>query len=361
MKIFDKSFTQQEPIPEDAIDRALAVLRSGRLHRYNTLPEETSETALLERDFARYHGSLYCLACTSGGYALHIALRSVGVGPGDRVLCNGWTLAPVPGAIYNAGAGVVLVETTNDCTIDLDDLAEKAKGSGAHYLLLSHMRGHLVDMDRLMAVCAEYDLCLIEDCAHTMGARWGDKLSGSFGVVACFSTQTYKHMNSGEGGLLVSDDAEIMARAVMHSGSYMLFDRHGAAPAAEAFDTIRYQTPNLSGRMDNLRAAILRPQLADLDRQCQRWSDLYRVLEDGLGRTPGCAPPKPSTAGTLRGQLHSVLGAGSSTLPASNAWSRDVSGAAFSSNGSVRHNPGATPAVTIAGVIWVSRPPCQEP
>jgi dTDP-4-amino-4,6-dideoxygalactose transaminase len=294
MKMFDKSFTQQEPIPDDAIDRAVAVLRSGRLHRYNTLAEETSETALLEQDFARYQGSRYCLACTSGGYALQIALRSVGVGPGDRVLCNGWTLAPVPGAIHSSGAEIVLVETAADCTIDLDDLAAKAKSSGARYLLLSHMRGHLVDMDRLMEVCTAYDLCLIEDCAHTMGARWGDQLSGSFGVVACFSTQTYKHLNSGEGGLLVSDDAEIMARAVVHSGSYMLFDRHGAAPDAGVYDSIRYQTPNLSGRMDNLRAAILRPQLADLDRQCQRWNALYRVLEAGLGKLPGVRLPHRS-------------------------------------------------------------------
>ena len=78
-----------------------------------------------------------------------------------------------------------------------------------------------------------------------------------------------------------------MARAILLSGSYMLYPRHRAAPPPEAFETLRYLTPNISGRMDNLRAAILRPQLADLPRQCARWNALYRVLEAGLAETPG--------------------------------------------------------------------------
>ncbi|MEL7131557.1 MAG: DegT/DnrJ/EryC1/StrS family aminotransferase, partial [Pseudomonadota bacterium] len=79
----------------------------------------------------------------------------------------------------------------------------------------------------------------------------------------------------------------VAAKAVMMSGSYMLFERHLAAPPKEAFDDIKYDTPNISGRMDNLRAAILRPQIADLATQCQRWNDRYYTLEDGLRDTPG--------------------------------------------------------------------------
>ena len=80
--------------------------------------------------------------------------------------------------------------------------AAKARASGAGHLLLSNMRGHLCDMDRLMRVAKECGLTVIEDCAHTMGARWNGTRSGNFGNIGCFSTQTYKHMNSGEGGLL---------------------------------------------------------------------------------------------------------------------------------------------------------------
>ncbi|WP_299962786.1 aminotransferase class I/II-fold pyridoxal phosphate-dependent enzyme [uncultured Roseobacter sp.] len=282
---FTGSFTQQEPIPEAGIDAALAVLRHGRLHRYNTAAGEISETALLEQEFAATVGSRYCLAVASGGYAMTTALRALGVKPGDRVLSNAFTLAPVPGAIAAVGAEPVFVGVTEDLTIDLDDLA--AKAGRAEVLLLSHMRGHICDMDALMALCNAVGIRVIEDCAHTMGAAWNGVPSGRFGAVGCYSCQTYKHVNSGEGGFLVTDDADLAARAVMLSGSYMLYERHLAAPPREAFEQIRYETPNISGRMDNLRAAILRPQVADLAAQCARWNDRYRRLEAGLRDTPG--------------------------------------------------------------------------
>ncbi|KPP87091.1 MAG: putative pyridoxal phosphate-dependent enzyme apparently involved in regulation of cell wall biogen [Rhodobacteraceae bacterium HLUCCA08] len=285
MEIFTGSFTQQDPIPDEGIAAALQVLRHGRLHRYNTAPGEVAETALLEEEFAALTGAKYCLAVASGGYALATALRACGVQPGDRVLTNAFTLAPVPGAIAGLGAVPVFVGVTQGLVIDLDDLA--AKLPQARVLMLSHMRGHICDMDALMALCDAAGVTVIEDCAHTMGARWNGTLSGRHGRMACYSTQTYKHVNSGEGGLLISDDAAAMARAIMLSGSYMLFDRHRAAPPPEAFATIRYETPNISGRMDNLRAAILRPQLRDLEAQCARWNDRYRVVEDGLADTPG--------------------------------------------------------------------------
>ena len=128
--------------------------------------------------------------------------------------------------------------------------------------MLSHMRGHIADMDAIGAICDEFGITLIEDCAHTMGARWKGVRSGNFGKVAAFSAQTYKHINSGEGGLLTTDDPEIAARAIIMSGSYMLYGSHGAAPDEEVFRKIRLETPNYSGRMDNLRATLLRGQLA---------------------------------------------------------------------------------------------------
>ncbi|MGI3209765.1 DegT/DnrJ/EryC1/StrS family aminotransferase [Roseovarius tibetensis] len=284
-EVFTGSFTQQEPIPDDGIAAALDVLRSGRLHRYNLAGDETGEVALLEQEFAAYTGARYALAVTSGGYAMACALRALGVGPGDRVLTNAFTLAPVPGAIASVGAVPVFVGVTQELTIDLDDL--EAKAGAADVLMLSHMRGHLADMDRLMAICEAHGITVIEDCAHTMGAAWRGIPSGRWGRVGCYSTQTYKHMNSGEGGLLVTDDDAVMARATLLSGSYMLYARHGTVPPEATFDAAKYDTPNVSGRMDHLRAAILRPQLRNLDAQCEKWNARYRVVEDGVRGTPG--------------------------------------------------------------------------
>ncbi len=300
--VFTGKFTQQEPIPEAAIEAAVAVLRSGRLHRYNLIGEEEGEVSALEREFVAFTGAKYALAVASGGYAMGCALRALGVGHGDKVLSNGFTLAPVPGAIASVGAEPVFVETTEALTIDIDDLALKAQASGAKVLLLSHMRGHICDMDRLMEVARTHGLQVIEDCAHTMGAAWKGVPSGRHGVIGCYSTQTYKHMNSGEGGLIVSDDPDIMARAIMLSGSYMLFGRHSVGPSVDRFENVKYETPNVSGRMDHLRAAILRPQLADLPAQVARWNALYRTMEDGLRNLPGLKiidrPPQESIVGS---------------------------------------------------------------
>jgi dTDP-4-amino-4,6-dideoxygalactose transaminase len=299
-EMFTGSFTQQEPIPETGIEAAVAVMRHGRLHRYNTVAGEVAQTVLLEQEFAAYTGMKYCLGVASGGYAMATALRAVGVKAGDAVLTNAFTLAPVPGAIAAVGAVPVFVGVTEALVLDLEDLADKA--GAARVLLLSHMRGHICDMERLMAICDAAGITVIEDCAHTMGAAWNGKASGTWGKVGCYSCQTYKHMNAGEGGLLVTDDAQVAARAILYSGSYMLYHTHRAGPPPEAFEQVRYETPNISGRMDNLRAAILRPQLADLDARCARWNARYHAIEDGLRDTPGlrliARPPRETIVGS---------------------------------------------------------------
>lgn len=293
---FTKPFTQQEAIPEAGIERAVEVMRGGRLHRYNTLAGETAEAALLEREYAAYMGQRYCLACTSGGYALHIALKAAGIEPGEPVLSNAFTLAPVPGAIDNAGGKPLLVEINPDYCVDLTHLETMMQQSKARFFMISHMRGHIADMDAVLALCRQYQVTLIEDCAHTMGASWNGKKSGTFGKAACFSTQTYKHLNSGEGGLLTTDDDEIMARAIIYSGSYMLFDRNGTLPPADVFDDVMLDTPNYSGRMDNLRASILRAQLPQLDENCARWNKRYRALESRLQQNTQIQLPARSAA-----------------------------------------------------------------
>ena len=292
--VFEKPFTQQEPIDEATIARVGEILRGGRLHRYNTNSGEVSEAALLEREYADWQGAKYCLACASGGYALQVALRAAGLQAGDKVLANAYTLAPVPGAIHNAGGVPVFVEIGEDWCIDAEDFRTKAEASGAKFLMLSHMRGHIADMDAVVAICDEFEITLVEDCAHTMGARWKGIRSGNFGRVAAYSAQTYKHINSGEGGLLTTDDPEIAARAIIMSGSYMLYGSHGAAPDESVFAKVKLETPNYSGRMDNMRAAILRGQMAGLEDNVRRWNLRYQALEAEMAPCEKIVvPPRP--------------------------------------------------------------------
>ncbi|KLN59611.1 aminotransferase [Kiloniella spongiae] len=286
-KVFTKPFTQQEPVPSAAISRITEILATGRLHRYNTIKGEISDASMLEKEFAEWQGTQYCLATTSGGQAMQISLRAAGVKPGTKVLANAYTLAPVPGAIHATGGIPVFVDIDDNWHTDINDLEEKAKDSGAQYFMLSHMRGHIANMERIVAVCKKYSITLIEDCAHTMGAKWKGKRSGNFGDIACFSTQTYKHLNSGEGGFITTDNPEFAARAIVNSGSYMLYGSHGAIPSENIFKKVRLESPNCSARLDNIRAAILRAQLPLLEENILRWQSLYEALEEGFRAIPG--------------------------------------------------------------------------
>ena len=280
---FTRDLTQPEPIPAEGIARALELMQSGRLHRYGETGGRGSETALLEEEFAASVGAKYCVAMNSCGVTLFAALKALGVQPGDAVLTSAFTLAPVPGAIAHANARAVLVGMADDCTADLADLERKAVSSGAKVFMVSHMRGHISDMAAVTALCERLGIAVIEDCAHTMGASWAGRPTGRWGRIGCFSAQTYKHINSGEGGLLVTDDDDIAAQVILLSGSYMLYGQHLLRPSDAVFERWRYVSPNFSLRMSTLAAALLRPQLTLLAERAQQWNALYAVLERELG------------------------------------------------------------------------------
>lgn len=284
--------TAQEPIPPEGVQAALALLASGKLHRYGETGAQPSPVSLLEAEFAQSLGRRFGVALNSCGSAMFAALRALGVRPGVRVLTNAFTLAPVPGAIAHAGGEPVLVDITDEYTIDLADLERKAAASGARVLLLSHMRGHIADMARVTALCDRLGLALVEDCAHTMGAAWDGRATGTWGMAGCFSLQSYKHANAGEGGLLVTDDADLAAQAILLSGSYMLYRSHLARPDEAVFARWAPVTPNCSLRMSNLAAALARPQLgAMLADRAARWNQRYRWLAHALADTPHLRVP----------------------------------------------------------------------
>jgi dTDP-4-amino-4,6-dideoxygalactose transaminase len=273
----DKDLSDPVSVPESSIERAVEIMRSGRLFRYGEFEGGISEVAALEREFADFMGSHYAVAMNSCGSTMFIALKCAGVKPGDKVLVNAFTLAPVPGAIEHAGAQPVFVQCTADCLVDLADLEHKAQ-AGAKAFLMSHMRGYIADMDAVTDICSRHGVILIEDCAHTMGAKWDGRRSGSFGAIACFSLQTFKHVNAGEGGILTTDDEDVAAQAILYSGSYMLYAQNGTPPIEAAFERHKYTTPNFSMRMQELTAALARPQIAMLGDRAARWRQSYDLL-----------------------------------------------------------------------------------
>ena len=280
----DIDLATPEPPPQASIDAAMRLLKTGHLFRYGEMGGEGNEAALLETDFAAMLGAKYCIAVNSGGSAIFLALKAAGVKQGDKVLLNAFTLAPVPGALQHLGAETVLVDINDRLVIDPDALRSRAAESGAKFLLQSHMRGHIADMDEITAICAEFDIKIIEDCAHTMGATWNGVQTGKFGIAAAFSSQSFKQFNTGEGGLIVTDDEDIAARAILMSGSYMFFEQHAAAPPKHVFERWKGQSANHSMRMSALTAAILRPQLPLLAARNTRWREIHDRIANRLHR-----------------------------------------------------------------------------
>ncbi len=287
MKVrLDIDLNDPSPIPEKAIEEAVALMRTGWLHRYGEFAKSDPHAALLEEEFATCLGSRYAIAVNSGGAALFLALKIANIGPGDSVLVNAFNLAPVPGAIDHVGAKPVPVETCNDFLINLDDLERLASKSLAKALLLTHMRGHIANMHEVMKICERHELILIEDCAHTLGAKWDGHFTGRFGQLGCFSSQSYKHINSGEGGILITDDADLAAKAILYSGSYMFYAQHRSAPDKAVFEKWNMQIPNYSMRMSNLSACILRHQLSQITQRARLWNERYRWLESSFSHIP---------------------------------------------------------------------------
>jgi dTDP-4-amino-4,6-dideoxygalactose transaminase len=158
----------------------------------------------------------------------------------------------------------VLVEVGEDYRIDLQDFA--AKLSGADAVLISHMRGHTSDMDAIMTMADATGIPVIEDAAHSLGTTWNGRTIGTIGRMGCFSFQSYKLLNAGEGGILVTDDADLMARAVIMSGAYEHnWKKHPVLQGT--FARWQNRLPLYNTRLNNLSAAIVRPQIAEIPRR----------------------------------------------------------------------------------------------
>jgi dTDP-4-amino-4,6-dideoxygalactose transaminase len=251
-----------EPIPEAARAEVERLLATGDLFRY-TAPEN-APVALLERDFAAFLGSRYALAVSSCSAALFLAMKALDLPRGARVLIPAFTFAAVPSSVLHADCTPVLVEVGRDYRIDLDDF--RAKLPGAHAVLISHMRGHTSDMDAIMALADAAGVPVIEDAAHSLGTTWGGRNIGTIGRIGCFSFQSYKLLNAGEGGVLVTDDADLIARAVIMSGAYEHnWKKHPVLQ--DAFGRWQNRLPLYNTRLNNLSAAIVRAQIAEVPRR----------------------------------------------------------------------------------------------
>ena len=251
-----------EPIPDAALQEVTRLLSTADLFRY-TAPDQ-APVSLLEQEFAQMLGSKYALAVSSCSAALFLSLKALDLPKEARVLIPAFTFAAVPSSIVHAECTPVLVECGDNYRIDMADFAAKLPTADA--VIISHMRGHTSDMDAIMELCAAQNKPIIEDAAHSLGTTWNGKNIGTLGAIGCFSFQSYKMINAGEGGILVTDDADLVARAIIMSGAYEHMWMKHSIPA-EAMEKWQNQLPLYNLRLSNLSAAVIRPQLDELPRR----------------------------------------------------------------------------------------------
>ncbi|GGF42848.1 dTDP-4-amino-4,6-dideoxygalactose transaminase [Mameliella alba] len=282
-----------EPIPAEARTEIDRLLQSGDLFRY-TAPED-APVALLEREFAEFMGVKYALAVSSCSAALFLSLEALDLPKDARVMIPGFTFAAVPSSIVHAGLVPVLCEVGEDYRIDMTDFAARLPGVQA--VIVSHMRGHTSDMDAILALCAEAGVPVIEDAAHSLGTTWHGRKIGTLGRVGCFSFQSYKLVNAGEGGILVTDDADLVARAVILSGAYEhAWKKHlrpgdNTAELEQGFARWQNQLPLYNLRMSNLSAAVIRPQLPHIDRRVTDGRRNHDHVAAQIDRSPWITVP----------------------------------------------------------------------
>ncbi|MCP5073062.1 MAG: aminotransferase class I/II-fold pyridoxal phosphate-dependent enzyme [Rhodobacteraceae bacterium] len=258
-----KNLHQAEPIPAAARDALDALLQSGDLFRYTAASD--APVTLLEQEFAEMMGAKFALAVASCSAALFLSLRTLDLPVGAKVLIPGFTFAAVPSAVVHANCQPVLVEVGDNYRLDMQDFEAKLTDE-VKAVVISHMRGHTSDMDVIKRLCDAKSIPIIEDAAHSLGTTWNGAKIGTIGEVGCFSFQSYKLVNGGEGGILITDNEDIIARAVIMSGAYEKnWQKHLCQTGL--FDRYQNTLPLYNTRMSNLSAAVIRPQLAEVPRR----------------------------------------------------------------------------------------------
>ena len=279
---------QAEPIPPAARAEIERLLTTGDLFRYTS--GRDAPVSLLESEFARMMGSRFALAVSSCSAALFLSLKALDLPRGARVLIPAFTFAAVPSSVVHADCEPVLCEVGSNYRIMLEDFEAKLD-QDISAVIISHMRGHTSDMDAIMALCDARGIPVIEDAAHSLGTTWNSRRIGTIGRIGCFSFQSYKMINAGEGGILVTDDADLVARAVIMSGAYEHnWKSHDILQ--DAFARWQNRLPLYNLRMGNLSAAVIRPQLHELARRVQDGLAGHDHVARQLNRSPWIEVPE---------------------------------------------------------------------
>ena len=278
---------------EKEMDAVTAVLRSGWLTMGDV-------TARFETAFSRYMGVPHSFAVSSGTAALHLALKALGIGPGQEVICPSLTFVATANAILYAGARPIFADIVGpeDLNLSPESVAELVTDKTAAILVV-HYAGYPCDMDAINEIASRHGLRVIEDAAHAPGAAYfsrtgdgGAKVPinvGGLGDVGCFSFFSNKNMATGEGGMLVTREKDVADRIRVlrsHGMTSLTLDRYRGH--SYSYDVVEM---GFNYRIDEMRSAIGLVQLEKLEEKNSRRRSLDAFYRNRLGDVEGLTLP----------------------------------------------------------------------
>jgi perosamine synthetase len=278
-RVREHPFPERAPFGEEAERLAIEAIRSQNLYGI-----EGPMTLRFEDGFARLYGAEHAVAASSGTAAIHAALAAVGIEPGAEVITapitDAGTIIPI---LYQQGIPV-FADIDEHFAMDVADVERRITPRTAAILVV-HLFGNATDMRGIRALADHHGLAVIEDCSQAHVTRLDGRYLGRWGDIAAFSLQQTKHMTTGDGGMVITDDAELAhaARRFCDKG----WARSGWGPRA-------YPTLGVNYRMTELQAAVGIPQLATVSDVAARRRAHAERLNAHLADVEGIRPHRPT-------------------------------------------------------------------
>jgi perosamine synthetase len=261
---------------ESDVQMYLEAYKSNRWSEFTNSEDELS--VRFEKEYAKLMGTNYCSVTNSGTDALEAAQRAMDIGPGDEVITQTNTFIATAQTIFNLFALPIFVDSDPETFMINADLIEERITPKTRAILPVHIGGAAADMDKIMAIAKEHNLVVIEDACQAHMGEWRNKKLGAIGDLGCFSFQAFKSLCSGEGGAVIGNDDNLMARVDGYTNN-------GRDPRGQ-----RRSFPGSNFRMTPFVAATLLGQIRRLEAQSALRDENAFYLEELLSEIKGVRP-----------------------------------------------------------------------
>lgn len=229
-KIRQKPFPTHPVMGKEEKEQVLSVLKTGLLSGFIAKAGSSflggPKVQKLEEEFAKYFGAKYAIAVNSATAGLHCAVGALSLGPGDEIIVSPYTMSASASAILMSNAIPVFVDIKEDIFCIDPEKIKKAITNRTKAIIVVHLFGQSADMDEIMGIAKNYGLKVIEDCAQAPAAKYKNKFVGTFGDVGIFSFNQHKTITTGEGGVVITNNADIAlkVRLVRNHGEVIVSD-----------------------------------------------------------------------------------------------------------------------------------------